>query len=371
MNVGVPRERLRGEHRVGLTRFGVLQLTGLGHQVFVEHDAGVDCHWSDEDYSGGGGRIVFSTDEVYQRSDLVCRVGVLSAGDVDALRPEGAVCGFLHLAVVPRELLRRLMDKAMTLIGYEILEHEGNRPILMALSDIAGQLAVHTAANLLQHPSGGRGLLLGGVAGIPAPTVVVLGAGAAGQAAARLSAACGAHVIVLDSDILRLRDLHAALGARVTTSVASARNLARFTAIADVLIGAVLLPGAKSPFLISETMVKQMRPGSVIIDLSIDQGGCVETGRPTGLDSPVFKVHGVTHYCVPNMTAGIPRTASRALTIAALPYLTQLAQQGLDQALASSPGLARGVYMYRGKLVNEHLARALGETPVPLDTLLP
>jgi alanine dehydrogenase len=209
------------------------------------------------------------------------------------------------------------------------------------------------------------------VAGIPPPTVVVLGAGAAGQAAAKLSLASGAHAIILDSDINQLREAHESLGARATTAVSSERNLTRFTAVADVLIGAVLTPGARAPFVVTEAMVNGMKPGSVIIDLSIDQGGCIETSRPTSLEDPAFKVHGVTHCCVPNMTAGVPRTASRAMTIAALPYVMRVVQQGLDQALASSEGLARGVYMYRGRLVNEHVARVMGEPPVSLERILP
>jgi alanine dehydrogenase len=337
--------------------------------VLVEHQAGADCHWADEDYQEVQAGIVFSTDEVYRRADLVCRVGTMGDDDVESVRPESTVCGFLHLAVASRERIKRLLEKGVTLIGYEIIEREGQRPILMAISEIAGQLSVHTAAHLLKHSSGGRGLLLGGVPGIPAPTVLVLGAGVAGQAAARLSLACGAHAIILDVDIEHLRFAHRGVGPHLTTAVASTRNLKRFTKIADVLIGAVLTPGAKSPFVVTEDMVKNMRPGSVIIDLSIDQGGCIETSRPTLLDNPIFKLHDVIHYCVPNLTAAVPRTASRALTIAALPYLQRLVNQGVERALAEDAGLARGVYIHRGKVVNEYVARLVGEKPTPWSEL--
>jgi alanine dehydrogenase len=370
MRIGVPKERHRNEHRVGLTAFGVSQLAQIGHEIYVEHDAGSDCHWTDQNYRDVGGQIVFTTDEVYQRADLVCRFGTLAEEDVEVVRAESTVCGFLHLAVAPRERVQALTDKKVTLIGYETIEHEGKRPILTAISEIAGQLAVYTAANYLKSDAGGRGLLLGGVPGIPAPTVVVLGAGIAGCSAARLSLAAGAHVIVLDADIGRLREAHREVGANLTTAVASVRNLERFTEFADVLVGAVSTPGAKSPFVVTESMVKSMRPGSVIIDLSIDQGGCIETSRPTNLDDPVFRVHDVTHYCVPNMTASVPRTASRALTIAALPYLVALAGRGVDKALAMDPGLARGVYLYRGRIVSPHIARLMGEEPTELSGLL-
>ncbi len=370
MIVGVPRESLYDEHRVGLTRFGVSQISRLGHEVLVEHGAGSDCHWTDEEYQEVHAGIVFSTDEVYRRADLVCRVGTLGGEDVESVRPGSVICGFLHLAVAPRDQISQLMKKGVTLIGYETIEHDGERPILAAVSEIAGQLAVHTAAHFLKHDAGGRGLLLGGLPGIPSPTVVVLGAGIAGQAAARLSLACGAHVIILDVDIDRLGRAHRALGPHITTAVASARNLERFTEIADVLIGAVLTPGAKSPFIVTEAMVRSMRQGSVIIDLAIDQGGCVETSRPTRLDNPTFRKYDVTHYCVPNMTAAVPRTASRALTIAALPYITKLIEHGVAPALASDAGLARGVYIYKGELINENVAWVMGGKPVRLADLL-
>jgi alanine dehydrogenase len=370
MKFGVPKERRRNEHRVGLSIFGVSQLTQLGHEVYIEADAGSDCLWTDQDYRDVDAEVVFSKDEVYQRSDLVCRFSTLGDEDVESLRPEGTICGFLHLAVASRKRVEKLIEKSATLIGYEIIEHEGRRPLLLAISEIAGQQAVQTAAYLLKQDSGGRGLLLGAVPGIPAPTVVVLGAGTAGQAAARLSLACGVHVIILDVDVEPLRKAQLHMGPQLTTAVASVRNLERFTEIADVLIGAVLTPGAKSPFIVTEEMVKNMRPGSVIIDLSIDQGGCIETSRPTKLENPTFKAHDVIHYCVPNMTAAVPRTASRALTISVLPYLQKMAHEGAEAVLAADPGLARGLYVYKGKLVNEHVARLMGQEPVPIAEIL-
>jgi alanine dehydrogenase len=258
-------------------------------------------------------------------------------------------------------------------IGYETVEDEaGGHPVLRALSEIAGRMAVHRAADLLEYESGGRGIVLGNVPGIPPPTVVVLGAGTAGWTAASTALACGAHVIVMDAEMARLRHATRHGCGSAVTALASPRNLSRFVPIADVLIGAVLIPGGRAPYVVDEELVKAMKPGSVILDLSIDQGGCVATSRPTTCDNPTFKRHGVTHYCVPTMTTNVPRTASRATTLAALPFLTQIADEGLSRALRSNPGLSRGVYVYRGKLVHDPAARALGMDVTALaDLLLP
>jgi len=212
---------------------------------------------------------------------------------------------------------------------------------------------------------------MGNVAGVPPPTVVVLGAGTVGHAAARLAHATGAHVLVLDADVGKLRSIHHAFSGHVATVVAATERLGQYTAIADVLIGAILIPGGRAPFLVSEPMVKGMKSGSVVIDVSIDQGGCVETSRPTTLDDPTYMLHDVVHYCVPNMTAGIPRTASRALANASMPYLTAVADAGLDAALRADAGLAAGVYMYRGRIVNERVGGALRLESTPLSKVLP
>jgi alanine dehydrogenase len=361
MQIGVPKEVHRVEHRVGLSPFGVARLANRGHQVFVQTGAGTDSHFTDEDYRAVGGQIVFDPDEVYQRADLICRVGPLAGDEIERLRPTSIVCGFHHLAVAPKELVAALSEKSITLIGWELVENAGgNRPILVAFSEIGGRMAVHTAAHLLERGSGGRGVILGGVPGIPPATVVVLGAGTLGRTAAAQSVACGAHVIVLDADVERLRSVHECLDGHVATAIASERNLDRYSGFADVLIGAVLIPGGRAPYLVTEDMVKRMRTGSVILDLSIDQGGCVETSRPTRPDHPTYTTHDVIHYCVPNMTTNVPRTASRALTIGALPWVMELAAGGLETAVRGDPGLARGVYMFDGRVVNEAAAHALG-----------
>jgi len=375
VRIGIPKEASANETRVGLTPFGVARLAGLGHQIYVEHEAGRDAHWADEDYAAAGASVVYQREEVYQRAELVCRVGPLRAEEVRHLGPETAVCGFQHLAVSPREVVAALAERGVTLIGYETLsDAAGRRPVQVAMSEIGAQLAVHTAAHLLEHRSGGRGVLLGSIPGVPPATVVILGAGNVGRAAARLFLANGAHVILLDTDVERLRAAVAEGGfpvpGRPVTAYASERHLRRFTAIADVLVGAAVVPGGRAPYLVSEEMVRAMKPGSVVIDVAIDQGGCVATSRPTTNGSPTFTRHGVVHYCVPNMPAAVPRTASRALTLAALPHLTRLAGEGIAAALAADPGLARGVYLYRGRIVNPAAAAALGMEAARLEDLL-
>ncbi|MFQ5600664.1 MAG: alanine dehydrogenase [Candidatus Krumholzibacteriia bacterium] len=360
MIVGVPRERHHHEHRVGLTPFAAARIIQQGHTVLVEKAAGEMAHFLDRDYQAVGAQTVFSAEEAYRRADIVCWIGQLSGDELELVEPESILCSFQHLAVAPLENVERLMELRATLIGYEIIrDEERHLPVLTPLSEMAGQMAVQIAAHYLQNESGGRGILMGVVPGVPPPTVLVLGAGTAGHAAARYAMASGAHVIVLDNDLAKLRSLHHE-SPGVVTVLAGLGHLGRYTALADAVIGAVLIPGGRAPIVVSEDMVRSMKRGSVIVDLSIDQGGCVETGRPTTLDTPTFVVHGVVHYCVPNMTANIARTASRALANAALPYLLELVVKGVDGALASDPGLAEGVYLYEGHLVNERAAGTLG-----------
>lgn len=371
MVIAVPREVHRLEHRVGLTPSAVVQLVRRGHAVVVEKGAGDAAHFSETDYQRAGAQVVYSREEAYKRADIVCGVGVVAGEELDLLKPGLVLCAFHHLAVAPRETVLRLAELEATLIGYEVIRDEGGGlPVLYPTSEMAGQMAVHLAAHYLQSEAGGRGILLGTVPGVPPPTVLILGAGAVGSTAARQALAAGAHVIVVDADLTRLRRLSRQLSGRVVTALAGFSRLERFTAIADVVIGAVLIPGGRAPYLVSEQMVRAMKPGSVIIDVSIDQGGCVETSRPTTLDNPVFVAHGVIHYCVPNMTSNIARTASRALTNAALPFILALAEKDLDPALRDDPGLAQGVYLYRGRLIDSGLGAGLGLPAASLDELL-
>lgn len=371
MRIGVPKETSRNEKRVGLTPFAVSCLTRENHEVFVERCAGEDSHFSDEDYEAVGARIVYSAEEAYGRADMVCRVGRVSPEEVQMLAPGTIVCGFQHLIVAPREVVQQLQERKSTVLGYELVQNSlGRRAVMGALSEIAGRMAINTATTLLEYESGGRGVLLGAVPGIPPSTVVILGAGTVGRTAARSALALGAHVIVLDANIERLRDISEDSGGLVVTAVASERNLNRYTRIADVVIGAVALPGGRAPYLVTEEMVHAMKPGSAILDLSIDQGGCVATSRPTTPDNPTFKVGGVTHFCVPNMTSNVPRTASRALSIFVREYLLEIAANGIASALEKDPGLGHGLFMYEGNLTNQLAAEALGLEYVDYKSLL-
>ncbi len=370
MIIGVPRETHRLEHRVGLSPYAVARLSHYGHNVVVEKDAGATARFSDSEYEAAGAQIVYSSEEAYKRADIVCRVGILSADELDLLKPGLIICAFHHLAVARRENVERLAALETTIIGYEIIEDEhGEQPILAPISEMAGHMAVQVAAHYLQNEAGGRGILLGNVPGVAPPTVLILGAGSVGKSAAQQALASGAHVIVVDEDLGELRALKRELSSQVVTAVAGMAQLERFTAIADVVIGAILNPGAQAPILVTEEMVKTMKPGSVILDLAVDQGGCVETSRPTTIDDPTFVVHDVVHYCVPNMTANIARTASRALANAVLPTLKNILRSGLREALRD-PGLAKGVYMYEGQLVNEIVGAILGLPTVPLAKLV-
>jgi alanine dehydrogenase len=371
MIIGVPREIHRHEHRVALTPYGAKQLTRRGHTVVVEKAAGLEALFSDREYEVAGAQIVYSSEEAYKRADLVARVGILSSDDLDYLKPGSVIGAFHHLTVASRAIIERLQELKMTIIGYELIEDpHGRRPLLIPFSEMAGQMAVYIAAHYLQNEGGGRGILLGAVPGIAPPTIVILGAGTVGRTAARRARAIGAHVIVLDADLEKLRVLSRELGRQIVTQVATPERLARYSAIADVVIGAILIPGARTPYLITEEMVKTMRTGSVIIDVSIDQGGCSETSRPTTLDDPAYIVHDVVHYCVPNMTANVARTASRALSDAVVAHIGAVMEHGVGAALREDPWLAAGVYMYEGTLVHEELAAAMKVSATPLGELL-
>jgi alanine dehydrogenase len=371
MVIGIPRETHRTEYRVGLTPLAVRRLVRDGHTVFVESRAGEPAHFGDEDFRRAGACIAYTLEEPYRRAALLCRVGRLEMEEIELLASGTIVCGFQHLAVAPRPVIAQLLARRVTVVGYErIRDAHGERPVLVPQSEMGGRLAVQVAAHCLQTGTGGRGVLLGNVPGVPPPTVVILGAGTVGRAATRAALASGAHVIVLDEDLRKLGGLSREIDDRAATALATEDRVSRYTRIADVVIGAVHVPGERAPYIVSEEMVRAMKPGSVIVDVSIDQGGCVETSRPTTPDEPTFVHHGVVHYCVPNMTTGVARTASRALANAALPYIVALAAEP-TRALASDPGLAEGVLLYQGEVTDPVLARRLGVEAAPLLDRLP
>jgi alanine dehydrogenase len=376
MNVGVLREEGVLDRRVALTPPVVRQLVERGNTVWVETGAGEGAMFPDAEYIRAGASIAYSPAEVIRRSELVVKISVPSLKHLD-LSPGGTtLMAFFHLAVAGPAFFQRLMDHSITAIGWEIIETaDGRLPVLAAASEIAGRATIPLAAHLLRSSSGGRGILLGGSPGVPPAHVVVLGAGVVGTWAARTAIGGGARVTVLDIDSEKLRRLIEHVP-HVATALADPDSIASAVTSADVVIGAVLVAGAKTPHLVTKHMVEVMRPGSVIIDVAIDQGGCVETSHPTTIAQPTFMHHGVVHYCVPTLTADVGRSTSIALAQAMMPYLIRITGQGVAGALRNCPELARGVYTYRGacvhaklsaawKLPHRELAEALSEAAAP------
>lgn len=356
MNIGLLKETARCERRVALTPSGTRRLSEAGHRVLVERGAGELSHFPDWTYEAAGGQIVYSAPEVIDRSELLVKVGRPVREEVERLHSHQAVMAFFHLALAERDELELLLRKRVTAVGYEIIEKlDGRLPVLEPISEIAGKMSIAVAGHLLRSTSGGRGVLLGGASGIAPARVLVLGAGIVGTWAAKTSLNNGATTFVLDNDAAKLkRLLEQAPGA--ITGLADSASIAEAVRDADVLIGGILIHGERTPHLVTRAMVETMKTGSVIVDVSIDQGGCVATSWPTTLADPVFTHSGVLHYCVPNMTADIAHTASEALSLVTLPYITDLANKGIEQCLHESPELARGVFTLWGECTNRPLA---------------
>jgi alanine dehydrogenase len=363
MDIGVPREHRADEHRVGLTPAGIELLTAAGHACCVEKDAGRGAGFSDLDYEHAGARIVYSSEELFGRSDLVFKVERPTSDEVGWMREGTTFMGFLHMAVCPRELTEAMLAKRMTAIAYELIqEPDGSLPVLVPLSQAAGRMTPQVAATLLQNDHGGKGIVLGGVPGVPPAEVVILGAGTYGTAAARGFLAAGANVYVLDRDLSRLQflDSIAGHGGRLVTMVSHPFNIRKTARFADVLVGAVLLPGERAPVVVTRAIVKSMKQRSIIMDIAIDNGGCIETSRPTTHRDPTFIEENVIHYCVPNMTAVVARTATHAYNNAAWPFMQAVANMGLGRALALHPSLRHGIVLHRGEVVHHSLAAHLG-----------
>ena len=357
MRIGIPKETLREEKRVGLAPVGVDALTKAGHSVFVETEAGLGSHFSDQDYINAGATIVYSAEEVYQRAELIAKVTPLTEETADLIQENQIIFSFLHLSVGKKYIIDKLLEKKVTAISYELIEKKDQLPVLQSISEIAGQLSIQVGSKYLKSdvPSG-RGILLGGIPGLAPAAVVILGAGVVGYNAARAAYATGAQVIVLDKDLRRLRRIENNLSKNITTVVANPMTIARGVKFADLFIGAVQIKGEKSPHIITEEMVKTMKKGAVIVDVAIDQGGCVETSYPTTLSDPIFIKHNVIHYCVPNIPALVARTASYGLTNASIEYITSIADNGLGNALIGDVGFSKGVCTYKGTCSNEVIA---------------
>ncbi len=364
MIIGVPKEIKEQEYRVAIIPAGVQALRARGHRVLVEQGAGEGSGFSDEAYRKVGAEILPSARQLYAEAELICKVKEPLPGEYDLLREGQILFTYLHLAPAP-ELTKVLLAKKVIGIAYETVETpDGRKPLLEPMSEIAGRMSVHVGAYYLSKPLGGRGVLIGGVPGVPPATVVILGGGTVGYNAAKVAAGMGAWVYLLEVNPVRMRWLDELLPENVTTLMSNAMSLEECLKRADLLIGAVLIPGARTPRLVTRSMLSLMRPGAVIVDVSVDQGGCVETTRPTTHADPVYQVDGILHYCVANMPGAFSRTATFALTNATLPYILEIATKGWRQALRRHQELAAGLNVALGRITHPAVAEAHGLTPV-------
>lgn len=370
MRVGVPRETKNREYRVALTPAGAHHLVAAGHQVLVEEGAGVGSAITDEDYRAAGATLVPTAEQVWGDADLVVKVKEPLPSEFGYLREDLVLFTYLHLAA-DRACTDALLAAGTTSIAYETVQtHDGALPLLAPMSEVAGRLSTQVGAYHLMKNAGGSGRLLGGVPGVDAANVLVIGAGVVGRHAAEIAIGMRANVTVLDLSMARLREVDALFAGRARTLASSAWTLERELADADLVIGAVLVPGARAPRLVTDRLVATMRPGSVLVDVAVDQGGCFESTRPTTHDDPVFRVHDALFYCVANMPGAVPVTSTRALTNVTLPYLSALADRGARGALADDPALAAGLATAGGRLASAGVAEAHGYPWVPVETAL-
>ncbi len=370
MIIGVPSEVEVDEYRVAITPAGVRELVNAGNTVLVQKGAGEGSKLTDEAYSGQGAQIVDGVEALFDEAEMIVKVKDPSATEVALLKPKHTVFSFLHLAPQPK-LAHKLMDTGATCIAYETVEQDGRLPLLAPMSEIAGRMSAQVGAYFLEKMIGGRGILLGGVAGVPPAKVVVLGSGIVGANAAKIAAGMLADVVVLDNNLDRLRSLHGYVSGRLTTVMSTTLSIEEHVSSADLVICAVLIPGAKAPKLITEKMVEDMIPHSVIVDVSIDQGGSAETSHMTTHSEPTYMVHDVIHYCVGNIPGAVPITSTFALTNATLPYILEIAKDGVNAAIRGSDALAHGVNVMEGKITNPAVADSVGLPHYPLSSIIP
>jgi alanine dehydrogenase len=360
MRIGVPSEIKADEYRVAITPAGVRELTARGHEVLVQEGAGTGSAMSDEQFVVQGAEIVADAEAVFARAELVLKVKEPQPVEVGMLREGQTLFTYLHLAAAP-ELARGLRESGATCIAYETVEDaEGKLPLLAPMSEVAGKIATQAGAFMLEKPLGGRGILLGGVPGVAAATVLVIGGGVVGMNAAVIAIGMQADVFVFDRSIDRLRELEVAFAGRASTVYSSTLAIEEMLGAADLVIGAVLVHGGRAPRIVTREQLKLMKRNAVLVDVSIDQGGCFETSRPTTHSEPTFEVEGITHYCVTNMPGAVPITSTYALTNATLPYAIELAEHGVQAALESNPALRRGLNVAGGEIVHPAVAEALG-----------
>jgi alanine dehydrogenase len=358
MNICIPKERRPFEYRVGISPQGAEILVQHGHTVFIEHDAGQGAGFPDKEYDNMGAKIAYAADEIYGRAELLLKIARPLDDELDMLQPGTAIAGFLHLASARQNKIDALLKDKITAIAFEQIEEaDGSLPVLRPFSQIGGAMAAEVASRLMQSDRGGRGILLGGIPGVPPAEVVIIGAGTSGTYAARAFQGLGAHVTVLDKDLNALQriSMH---NSNFVTMLATQHRIARVCEYADVLVGAVLVPATRAPIIITREMVKKMKPRSIFIDISIDQGGCSETSRPTTHDQPTYIDENVVHYCVPNMPGVVARTATYGYINAAIEYILEIADQGVDKAI-ENPAIEVGLNTYKGEL--RHLSRLMNK----------
>lgn len=355
MNIGIPMERRPYEFRVGLSPAGVEILCSQGHTVYVEDKAGVGAGFNNQEYEKAGARIAYSAQEVFGRADLILKLARPLNEELDWLQPGAILAGLLHLASAQRQKVDLLLEKKITALAYEqIRTADGTLPVLRPFSQIGGLMAAQIAARLLQNSEGGKGILLGGVPGVPPAEVVILGGGVVGSYAAQAFIGLGAHVVLIDQNVQTLQRV-ADRFPGIVTMISTKRNIERATAYADVVVGAVLVSGQRAPVLVTREMVRAMKPRSIVIDVSIDEGGCVETSRPTTHDHPTFVEEGIVHYCVPNMPGVVARTATHAFVNAAMPFIMEVAEKGIRAAMQDNPAIESAINTHAGQL--HHLTR--------------
>jgi len=365
MRVGVPREIKVHEYRVGLVPAGVRELVAAGHEVLVESGAGNGIGVDDAQFRSAGAAIAARASEVFERAEMVVKVKEPQPAECEMLRQGQVLFTYLHLAADPVQA-RGLMKSGVTAIAYEtVTAPNGSLPLLTPMSEVAGRMSIQVGAASLQKANGGFGILLGGVPGVPPAKVVILGGGVAGTHAAEMAVGLRADVTVVDRSVDRLRELSSLFGSALRTEYSTTATIERLVRDADLVVGAVLVAGATAPKLVTRAMIATMKPGAVLVDISIDQGGCFETSRPTTHAEPTFVVDGVIHYCVANMPGAVPRTSTLALTNATLPYVRALAELGWQAAFRRDPGLAAGLNVHAGEITHEVVAKALGLTARP------
>jgi alanine dehydrogenase len=370
MIIGVPKEIKTEENRVAVTATGVAGFAARGHKVLVEKSAGAGSGLTDRAYENAGATIIDSAKHVWHQADMIMKVKEPQESEYVLMRNGLILFTYLHLAA-NESVTRALLERKVTAIGYETIQLEdGSLPLLAPMSEIAGRLSIQVGAWCLQAENGGRGILLGGASGVRPAKVVILGAGMSGTAACQVAAGMGAYVSILDINPTKLRYVHDILGGHVTTLMSNRANLEEELVDADLVIGSVLIPGAQAPKLIPRSLVRRMKPGAAFVDISIDQGGCAETSRPTNHREPIYIEEEVVHYCVTNMPAIVPNTSTYALTNSTLSYGLQLANRGFPQALARNPALAKGLNTYGGKVTHEGVANAFNLPWTPAEEVI-